>query len=182
MRSIWNIFTKRASESVRRNSRGFYTVFPRANAEDRLFLKAKITYPESAGQPLFVLSRGNWHCQYQSTAEPNSYAWRNNDWSHHLNSVMITTGLSGSLEPFQLRVFFIKSGMGGNWGWKPTDAEAVFITDVIDFNLNKSPFTIDLLGSDKWYEADSFDKGLLLCGNGKCGPRETEENARRRLH
>jgi hypothetical protein len=182
MKNIWKLFKSRTSDGLRRYSRGLYTIYPKSNSEDRLFLKVKIRHPrEISEHPLFVLSRGNWHCQYMSSAKPCMHAWRNNDYSAWPESVMITTGLSGNLEPFRLRIFYMKSYFT-NWWWRPTNAIDVCITNPSDSDFLKPHLIIDLKGSKKWYEADSFDKGLLLKGEGKFGPHETEENRMRRFH
>lgn len=182
MINIWKKFTRRVPDEILRNGRGLYTILPRANPEDLLSLKVGISYPDFSAQPLFVLSRGNWHCQYQSASKANMFSWRNNDRSHQPNPVIITTGLSGILEPFQLRIFFMNNGFICDWSWKPTDASYVLFVDSIESGSDKHQSTINLSGSDKWYEADTYEKGLLLRGNGKFGPHETEENARRRFH
>jgi hypothetical protein len=112
------------------------------------------------------------------------FAHRNNDHSHQPNQVIITTGLSSSLEPFELRIFFLKSsgGLSFDWRWETSHGSCVVIEDLKDFCPDGHRSIINLSGSDKWYEADTYEKGLLLRGNGKFGPHETEENARRRLH
>ena len=180
LRFLKNLIAERNSAEIRRNSRGVYTLHPRSNSQDRLFISVRIPYPSFGGQPLFVLSRSNWHCQYQSTARPNPIRPDMTPLSAYIsNPLTIITGLSGSLEPFQLRIFFDKRSGFTGWRWAATDAVSIFITDSIS---DDSQSTIDLAGSDKWYEAESFDERILLRGDCKFGPHETDEDINRRQH
>jgi hypothetical protein len=92
--------------SVKKISSGFYRITPQNILEERLYLKLS-TYRHNryGDQPIIVLSRNDWHCLFQEKVKDDAYAFRNFHVLPKKKTILLTTGLEGCSDPFDLRIF-----------------------------------------------------------------------------
>ena len=147
-------------DDVIRKSCGVYEITPPKNDCDKLHLFIDLSYSEPKTL-LFVLSRNRWHCQYEIHA--SAIERHRNDTRGAVRPFLyITTGLSGSLDKFEMRVFSRKSVIfGRGWRYKSHDFQIL----VRNLAPQNAPFSVDMKDSPNWYEASSFQERLKLRGH-----------------
>ena len=197
-------------DGVEKISSGFYRITPQNLSDGRLYIELSThTHNMYSEQPIFVLSRNHWHCQFQERIKEDPFAYRNHVLRPAKKTILLTTGLERSQDPFVLRIFLGNNihnltawqlSDGQNTAWKRLWSDQFSVTllhqdmfypdtsnrGILEYSdggesIYESKIVIDLKGSDKWYQATSFDE-KLPCEHPHMNYEEGEEAKTRRTH